>query len=63
MTWKGLDPVPINEGHKAGTPEYLAYRLLYKAWNLRQSRRCRNALGQGAGCQKTLAAATARREL
>jgi hypothetical protein len=48
MTWKGPDPAPINEGHWAkGTPEYQAYRLLYKAWNLRQARRCRNSRGQG----------------
>ena len=58
MTRKGPDPAPINEGPWAmGTEEYIVYRKLYKAWNLRQSRRSRNARGEGClTSQKKLAA-------
>ena len=60
MTWIGPDPRPINEGPwKKGTQEYRAYRLLYKAWSLRQARISRNARGQGCKTSRKKLAARA----
>jgi len=56
MTRNGPDPRPINEAKaKKGTPDYDEYRKLYKAWNLRQSRRCRNDLKKKAASARFVA--------